>query len=490
MNKFTRNKNLAYLCAVFFVNSFFLFFCNQEKAFSYNDDREKRYNVVFIIIDALRADHLSCYGYNRKTTPNIDLFAKDSVLFTQAISQSTVTRTSVPSIVTSLYPSVHKVFCPDDYLEDAFNTLPDILKKKGYSTVAFVGPQFESFAGFLNRFDSHILFKQRKHVKSAFISKILTQKAVDWLRKEQTQPFFMYLHYFDVHAPYINDEPFKSLFWKEEVTQLMSFFSRNFYQHKNYSPTRKGLVPDQNMVAYFISQYDGKINFIDHQVRNVIGELEKTGLIDNTIVIITSDHGEEFGEHRDEFTKHKVFFHGASLYEGAVHVPLIMKVPQKTFEKPVIPDLVRHIDIMPTILDVLNIRKNSLMQGVSLLLLMEGKKMSDLSAFFEAQIVLQLPSRTLTLTGIRTDKWKFIKRSNSLKEMGSYELYDLKNDPKETSNIAVNNPLLVQSFIKQLNRYSEYSKLRKKILGNTMENRQIILNESKKERLKSLGYIQ
>ena len=489
MRKFKRKKTSVYLGAIIFISSFFLPFCNQKKAFSSNDNKEERYNVVFIIVDALRADHLSCYGYNRNTTPFIDSLAKDAVLFTNAISQGTVTWVSVPSIFTSLYPIVHKVLWLDEYLEDAFNTLPDVLKKEGYSTAAFVGPQFETFSGFLNRFDSHILIKDRKHVKSAFVSRILTKKAIDWLRQEHTQPFFLYIHYLDVHAPYVNDEPFGSLFWKEEVTPEMKSFIGSFFRSRNNDPFDSRRDSGMKIMEYLISQYDGKVSSVDNQVKKVLEELRKTGLFNNTIVIITSDHGEEFGEHRNELIGRKVFFHGVSLYESTIRVPLIIKVPRATFKKQVITDLVRQIDIMPTILDILNIRNNSVMQGVSFLPVLEGKEIADLSAFSETppNRFSANPDYSISL---RTKDWKLIEQYRSEDKISFYRLFDLRNDPKEIHDVSTSHPLLVKELKARIRGYSEYSKLREQILGHTGKNRKVILDEAKKERLKSLGYLQ
>jgi len=184
------------------------------KFFSFK--KRDKINVILIVIDALRADHLGCYGYQHDTSPSIDKLAKEGVLFTQAFSHGSATRIAVPSIFTSLYPSVHKVLILGASLADEFITLPEILKGNGYLTAAFVGRQMTSFSNFSHRFDAYQLLESAD-VSRPGQSFLVRQKAMEWLKQKRSQPFFLFLHFNATHAPYNPPSYYKGLFWDSPV---------------------------------------------------------------------------------------------------------------------------------------------------------------------------------------------------------------------------------------------------------------------------------
>jgi len=388
------------------------------------------YNVILVSFDALQAAHTSCLGYFRKTTPTIDSFAKKGYLFTNAISQSSWTVPASMSWFTSMYPSEHKVV--NKYstytekekvltelakLSPEVITLAQILKENGYMTGGFTGDAGVSARfGFGKGMDTYVDDRKFAGMDHS------VPPAVEWLRQNKDKKFFMFLHGYDSHGQY--DPP--------------NGYTRRFVDFKYSGPLKggkeeqgkfreegleKGSIHLSNEdVRFWRALYDEKINDADARFREFIEELKNVGLLDKTIIIITADHGTEFYEH-------KRFDHGFSLYEELVHVPLVVYLPG-TPGGTKIGDQVRGIDIMPTILELLQIKPGpplqKQMRGISLIPLIQGKHV-DLTAFSETDYRLYVHKRS-----IRTpDGWKFIY---SL-ENGNKELYYLKEDPAEQRNL-------------------------------------------------------
>jgi arylsulfatase A-like enzyme len=302
----------------------------------------KKPNVIILMLDTLRADHLSSYGYQRETSPNIDKFAKTGILYKNAITAAPWTPPAVASILTGLYPSSHKMMPPNarelaasqsKRLNEKLDTLPEILKKNDYQTIGispnpWITKEFGYDQGF-DVFETH-LRKDAKHITDRAISLL-----EDAQKKEQ--PFFGYFHYLDPHDPYKPPAPFDTLY--------------------------SGKIPfdfeySQRMTD-FINKYDGEISFLDQELGRLFNYLEEKNLVKNTIIIIVADHGEQFMEHGD----HR---HGYQLFNEELNVPLIVKVPSVVNSSAVINEPVSVVDIVPTILDVSKIKFNGHLSGVSL----------------------------------------------------------------------------------------------------------------------------
>lgn len=289
-------------------------------------------NVLLITIDTLRADHLGCFGYRVIQTPNIDSLARQGVLFQQTFTPVPITLPSHASIFTGLYPYQHGVLDNGSFsLKKEAITLAEILKNSGYKTAAFVGAfvldsifgldqGFDDYDDYMPKQDDHTA-KQDKVMAIHFAERPasqVTERAISWLRKQQVAkaapcPFFLWLHYFEPHAPYEPPEPFKSR-----------------YSH---------------------SAYDGEIAAVDHWLGILVQELKRLGLFDKILIVVTADHGEGLGEHQEST-------HGNFLYDSTLRVPLIFKLPQSRFFGLIpkrINSLTRTIDVMPTILDLLGL---------------------------------------------------------------------------------------------------------------------------------------
>ncbi len=455
--------------------------------------RGRQPNVIFITIDALRPDHLGCYGYARPTSPNIDALAREGVLFNKAFSAAPYTIISVPSLLTGLEPGVHKVFDGATPLAASFSTLPQLLAHAGYRTAAFVSPTWAGLLSLSDRFeffdftslgekgsgeDRHVFYFGRDEINPKINDKVLA-----WLRHNRSSPFFVYVHYLAVHAPYLPPSPYNRFFWKDNISSRMEGLAVRFTHIGNNSIDRadwQDVVSDRNTRAFLISQYDGYIRYADTLIEALLKELERSGLARNTLVILTADHGEGFSEHG-------LFFHANSLYDELIHVPLIMRLPGVLPKGYVVPGIVRSIDIMPTILDILNIPCDAKTQGVSLLPFARKGKVLLLDSFAEG-IFRQ---RKEDLKGIRTKDRSYIETYHELTGTYSYELYDVKDDPLETDNISSRRPAETALLKARLTDHDvSCAKLRDEIMGPGARVKRVNASAATTGTLKSLRYLQ
>ncbi len=392
-------------------------------------DISEGYNLIIIGFDPLGAKHIGAYGYHRNTTPNLDNFSKKAFLFKNAISSSSWTLPSFMSWFTSLYPSQHKIVNKySTYTEEkqvlsnlstlspSVVTLAQILKRNGYLTAGFtgdagVGGVFGYSLGFDVYYDK---------IKFAGFDIVLPM-ALDWLNEHRLKKFFLFIQGYDVHGQHSLGDDFRNIFVSKNYDGKYRGTTKEYWDLRNKSLEQKCLEMNDEDINFWNAWYDTKIYKADQRLGNFFKEIEKLGLMENTVVVISSASGNEFYEH-------KRFDHGHSLYDELVHVPLVIRVPEKN--GCAIESQVRTIDIMPTVLDLLNIEidKNIKykIQGVSLASLMEGNEL-DLDAFSETDYLSQVFKRS-----IRTHNgWKFIYSI----ETEQRELYNLNEDPYEAYNL-------------------------------------------------------
>lgn len=403
------------------------------------------YNVLFVSFDALQAAHVGHLGYFRKTTLEIDELAQEGFSFANAISQSSWTVPASMSWFTSLYPSEHR--CINKYSEYTEKekvltnlkklspeavTLAEVLKKHGYATAGFngdagVGGHF----GFNQGFDVYLDGSRFGGMDKSI------PKALEWLRQNRKKKFFLFLHGYDCHGQF--DPP--------------AGFTRRYVDPNYKGPLAGGKLEQEKLreegldkgfinlsdkdVRFWRALYDEKISDADERFRQFMEEFKKLGLLDKTIIILVSDHGTEFYEH-------KRFDHGFSLYDELLRTLLVFRLPDSPAHK-IITDQVRGIDIMPTLLDLLGVKSagkvKTQMRGASLLPLMRGEHL-DLTAYSETDYRLNTHKRS-----IRTnDGWKFIYTM----EDGRKELYNLNQDPGETINLLEKEPRVAYEMEQKL----------------------------------------
>ena len=388
-------------------------------------------NVIVIGVDTLRADHVHAFGYPLPTTPNIDRLVARGYAFTNAISASNWTVPSFMSIMTGVYPSVHKVvnkysvftaqtqtLSSLQTLSPQIRTLAQALKSAGYATGGFTGDAGVSGSfGFKQGFDEYTDEKTFGGLANS------ETHALSWLDGLQKgQKFFMFFHGYDLHGQFNLPQ--------DERT----FVPADYKGPYTGSPVEQAKLREDQLsaplsltpadVAFWKGLYDSKIHAADAQIGEFLSELDKRGLLKNTIVIVLADHGEEYYEHGG-------IDHGQSLYDELIHVPIIIDLPQAAGGVAVSAQ-VSSMDVAPTILQMLNVASDpayaAQLEGQSLVPYLSGEKTVGRDVFIESDYRDFLHER-----GVRTaDGWMYIRNFVNGKE----ELYDLNADPGEKNNLA------------------------------------------------------
>lgn len=360
-------------------------------------------NVLLISIDTLRADHLGCYGYDRPTSPNIDQFSAESVLFQTAIAHAPSTTPSHASIFTSRLPEHHGAWrSRNQPIARELRTMAEILKEAGLRTASFNGGgQVAASYGFNRGFETY------ESSPSRFAEK--ADQAIRWFQRNPDQRFFMFLHTYEVHAPY---EP--------EPTDMATFDGG--YTGAIGDAILPGLLIDINdgKVAlsapdarHIINAYDAEIRSMDRGFRQLIAYLRKSGLLDRTIVIFTSDHGEEFGEHG------QMGRHSHALYDELLRVPLLLRLPEARLGSTRVEAQVRGIDLLPTVMDLLGRRPLQQFDGTSLLPLMAGASEPERVALSQLDAAVERPP-----TSIRTRSSKLVRTDHAFVEGAPFRWYE------------------------------------------------------------------
>ncbi|MBN1456658.1 MAG: sulfatase-like hydrolase/transferase [Sedimentisphaerales bacterium] len=431
-------------------------------------------NILLVTIDTLRADHVGCYGNKIVKTPTLDSLAKDGHLFENAFCQVPYTTPSHCSIMTSLYMSQHGAIngLP---MKEGLLTIAEILKFNKYDTAAFVScgmvrskntrlhRGFDYYEDSFSRYTPLLRLDELQFLLTInalsglenheLRGDIPTHRLIKWLSKKRTSPFFCWLHYFDPHYSYDAPEPYKNMY--------------------------AGMIDENLPYQFERMRYAGEVTYADSQFAHVIDHLKQNNLYDNTMIIVTADHGEAFGEKHGNIIDRR---HGRHLYDPTVHVPLIIKLPKEKQKDHRIKNLVQLIDIAPTILDHLNATSPEAFKGKSLKNLINDNKSNMPSVIF-AETTPPLSGGHLdeklfqerTLKSIRSAETKYIENINRQ----SQELYDMVSDPKETSNLYLEEPEQVQTCQEEIIK--------------TLGNQKIIQPEGYDsrviEQLRSLGYI-
>jgi len=401
--------------------------------------------IVVAVIETLRWDHVSSYGYPRETTPSLDTLAKEGVIFEQAISVASRTWQSCTSILTGLYPHHHGVrHIGDKPLSPEIPTLPQLLEEAGWMTFgrtaqlgrAGLGRGFRDFdrqKGSRFRTANRLQRALRRHLPEGSRSRtkypdvIRTEQAIQWLREHARDRFFIFLHYLAPHWPYKAPPPFEEMFDPCDVDSHA--FRKGGYTHKRVHEPHLS----ESEIEHAIAHYDGAIRFIDSQIEHLAASLSDMNLWEDTVLIVTADHGESLGE-RDYF-----FEHGDYVYEPLIRVPLIMKgadLPQGLRSS----SLVQTLDVCPTIMELAGLPLLKGMDGVSLLPLFtdENQRVREFAFAESGRDFYQAQSRYMSdpegkHKAVRTENWKLIYIPRHVRH--KFELYHVKEDPYEEHDL-------------------------------------------------------
>jgi arylsulfatase A-like enzyme len=412
-------------------------------------------NVILITIDTLRADHLGSYGYERDTSPNIDSLAEKGILFENAFSQAPWTLPSMASMHTSLYPTQIGILKFGYQINDKLLMIAEYMKNNFYNTSAVVSNIVAGkLLGFGQGFD---LFEETfNSYDGGSDSKIITDKAIRIIRNNKDNRFFLWVHYMDPHDYYIRHSEFN--YGSEYAGSLPSKVNTR-YLNKNKDSL------DINDLSYVKDLYDGEISYTDKYIGELINSLRELGIEENTIIILTADHGEGFMERG-------TFGHSQNLYQELINVPLVIYNPlePKLSGKRVTNNVeVRYI--AKTIFELTNLN-NSYIEGYNLL---------DIDHENSSDGIVYSEQGETHLKAVLVNDWKLISNS----EDNIFELYNLKEDPNERSNQFTSN----REDITQVR-----DMLTAKLLDlnnlKTTEIKKIKLEEEDIKKLKALGYLQ
>ncbi len=360
--------------------------------------------IILITLDALRADHLGCYSYPLPTSPFLDSLAKQSVLFEYAFSPIPLTTPAHTSILTGKYPRFHSVgFHNGDQplSKEQEVTFPQILRQLGFDTAAFVSiapllRQTGLNSGF-DFYDDELLQREiNRPWEPRRSGDLTTQAALNWLSRNHSSPFFLWIHYGEPHGPYTPPPPYDNLFvgnrfYGEQrlLTTVPDWQAGGIPAYQVLKPRRDAdgnLLDYERDFTYYLSQYDGQVRFVDDQLKVLIEKLKERDIYDDALIIVTADHGEALGEN-DIF-----FFHGLTVSLEQIHVPLLIKPPSASHIKSRrIVQPVSTIDIMSTVLAWVGEDAEYLgLQGMNLLPLIENANFSLPRRYIFSEIPTQL----------------------------------------------------------------------------------------------------
>lgn len=409
-------------------------------------------NIVLVVSDALRKDHLGVYGYSRPTSPRLDAFAAEAAVFDNAFAQSPFTKSSVATMFTSLYPHQHGVLDHPQVLSDELLTLAELLDSAGYQTAGFV----ENLAltrgfGFEQGFQEWHLDLTRTSLK-AFSGEDapaveLDRKVHRWLEQPRKSPFFLYLHYMDPHTPYAAPSPYRSFHGGERPPH-----PRELHRTSKSAESLQALK----------DCYDEEISYVDDRFGAVMDKLSEAELLENTVVVFTSDHGEGFGEHG-------YLFHSYGVQGELINMPLLIRYPRR-FQPGRYSDAASQLDLLPTLVELAGAeppltRGRSLLQPGSSVVLSE--QLRKHSAFPRQQSLVK-------------DGWKLV---HTFKD-DRYELFRVEGDPLDTKPLQAQEVELVGEL---------KSRLREELEASPRGTHQVVsrtLSKQEIERLRSLGYIE
>jgi arylsulfatase A-like enzyme len=462
-------------------------------------------NVVLISLDTLRADRLNCYGYRaRVVSPNIDALARDGVLFEAHISAAPWTTPSHMSLLTSLYPTSHGVTAsimgikrviegassPGEYerLTSSKTTLAEVFAARGFATAAFTGgggvdPRIGFGRGF-SAYDTSMVKLDSRNMRTM----------CSWIDGQQNRPFFMFWHTYEVHAPYFETTFLTDVLPRNQAAEIEGAYQR--LPRDRESPRAIQILKDFGAFDPVVSDalYTGGVRAADRWVGEFIGFLKTMRLYERTLIVLTSDHGEQLGERAPDDGDWCSWYdcHGHTLFDELVRVPLIVKLPSQQHAGRRLRSVSSALDVMPTILDVARLSgPTTQMQGVSLRARWEGRAQGSPSFAYSESLAGDAEAKS-----VRSEHLKYILRirPGTVALHGRAfipptpdrrELYDLEADPGETRNLLFSNTDQSHARLAAVMDAA----LRRQTAGRVGKAEVQTLDTETIDRLRSLGYV-
>ena len=396
---------------------------------------KQKHNIVHCGIDSLLATHMSCYGYPRLTTPYMDRFSQSGTLFERTYSPHIPTTSGYSSMLTGMdcFGTQVVALRHRGPLRPEVATLPEILREQGYATtcVGFKGnPASRGFEKYL-QFPAWGSWETGRSPKAGDLNAVALPELDRLVAAEE--PFYLFLRHMDPHAPYLPPYPFERMFYHGNECNPDN---RSMDPVKAFKPFRdfhtSWMPPGISDKDYIIAQYDGAIAYMDSAIQSIFTALEAHGILDDTIVVINSDHGETLYDHDCYFDHH-------SIYDVVLHVPLIIRYPSKIPAGKRIAGYNQHKDLVPTLLELLEIDPGIDFDGTSLMDMVRGEVASHESEFYITECTW------MRKHGWRTPEWKLIVALEpDFHFKPAIELYNLIADPRENNNLADAEPEMVE----------------------------------------------
>lgn len=429
----------------------------------------ERPSIILITVDAVRADHLGCYGYSKNTSPNIDRFATEALLFENCLAHAPDTRYSFASILSGFLPHETKI-TETHQLAAAVKTVPEILRQEGYKTVAvisnFVMRKKQGFEQGFIIYDDTMRDRELVRRWPERVAERTTDRAIELLKEFHKDQLFMWIHYQDPHGPYTPPERLARLF-RNPAQKPRNLKLNTSLSGRGGIPFYQRLGTNRDFYDY-VARYDGEIRYQDEHFKHLVDVLKELGLYDEALIIFSSDHGEGMGEHN------YFFAHGENLYADQLHVPLIIRYGEEPAGRR--SDFVQHLDVVPTIFKALGMKMDSRFRGRDLL--KQNEKKREIFAEMKSPLVRDGIKFCVVFDGLKLIYTRLFKK---------YELFNLKSDPHEEHDL-INDP-------KYRERAGDLKIRLKRIreedfLGLRVVKRRQKLTEEEIRKLKSLGYVE
>ena len=403
--------------------------------------RQNKPNILLIAIDSLRADHMSSYGYHRLTTPHIDHFATEAVLFENTFSAYIPTTSAYASMLTGMdcFSTQVVALRHQGGLRPEVQTMAEVMRDFGYNTtcVGFTGnPSARGFDRYLD-YAGWGSWNEGRSPKAQNLNDVALPE-LDRLAKKK-KPFFMMLRHMDPHMPYLPPAPFERLFYHGNESDPSN---RSMDAVMSFKPFRdffaQALPPGISDKDYVIAQYDGAVAYMDACIQAIFTALDALDILENTIVVVNGDHGETLYEH-------DCFFDHHGMYDNVLHVPLMIRYPAKLPRGIRVKGYNQHKDLLPTLLDLADLPQDKIrwvsdlrFDGCSLLPMIRGEVASHESSFYITECTW------MRKHGWRTPEWKLmIALEPDFHWKPEIELYNLVEDPLENHNLAEERPDMV-----------------------------------------------
>jgi arylsulfatase A-like enzyme len=461
-------------------------------------EAERPQGVILVIADTLRRDHLDAWGYGRPTAPTLRRLAGEGVQFRDAVSQGVWTKVSVPSILSSLYPSTHGIVDFADRLPAAVTTLAEAYRAAGFATFATSAVPFSGQLSNLHQ-GTEVLHEVGSFVppneeQRSKQSRDFVGRAIAFIEGHREVPFLVVLHVFDPHAPYRPLEPYDGLWaspadadwFRGEEEKVRKLIPATSPRRRVAAPTREEMeragIDGERFVKHEIGWYDGSIRGMDAEIGRLMDRLDHLGLADRVVLAFLADHGEEFLEHGSHW-------HGQNVYGENANVPLALWGPRYLPEGVKVEPTVQLVDVMPTLLELSGLPVPERAQGKSLLPLVRAADGKPAAGWRQRPAFTERAARALD-AGVKPgfamvkERWKLVQHEPAPPGQAVFELFDHRADPLDRHDLAATRPDVVRALAGELARWRKWAAAQRLPAESAGA-----IDAAELARLKSLGYL-